>query len=289
MNLPIPDFLVIGAQKSGTTTLFALLRKHPKIYLPPQKEVQFFSNDTLYGKGLDWYWGANFCGKPDDCVAGEISPQYMGANVVPARIRAAMPNARLIAILRHPLARAFSHFQMSVRRGQDDRDFRDALESSISAKRVGQQLAESRSYYQYSAYSDVLAEYLKLFRREQMLVLFQEDLERNPGEVLKAIHDFLGVEHVLPDNLRIRLHEAGTVKYQWVNRLIKQPGPIRSLLKRLLPQRVRSAVKFWVEQMNISKAAPKAVPPDVERDYGWIVTEQMQFLKSRFDVAPPWA
>ena len=127
-----PDFLVIGAQKAGTTSLFSLLSKHPNTYLPPGKEVRFFSSDLLYAKGAEWYFRENFrAAKPTD-VTGEVSPQYMCHDKVPGRIKELLPNIKFIVILRHPLKRAFSHYQMSVRRGQENRDFVEAFAHSLS-------------------------------------------------------------------------------------------------------------------------------------------------------------
>lgn len=283
-----PDFLVIGAQKSGTTTLFALLRKHPQIYLPVQKEVQFFSNDSLYAKGVDWYWKENFGPSTATQVTGEISPQYMGSSVVPVRIRHAAPKVKLIAILRHPLKRAFSQYQMSVRRQQEDRDFRTALESSTAFGLTDEHLLESRAYFQYSNYARILGEYLCHFPREQMLILFQEDLERNPEDVLRRIYAFLGVDPILPANPRLRLHEAGTVRFPWLNDIVRQPNALKPLLKRALPSRIRSGMRFWIEQFNIVKSIPQTVPADVMQDFDWIVDEQNVFLRTYFGVAPPW-
>lgn len=283
-----PDFLVIGAQKSGTTTLFSLLSKHPNIYLPPQKEVQFFSNDMLYSRGVEWYCSENFsAGKASD-VLGEISPQYMAYEKVPGRIKELLPSIKLIAILRHPLERAFSQYQMTVRRGQENRGFLEAFEHSLKASKLGEVLPEGHAYYQYSNYMDIIKRYLALFPKKQILLLFQEDLGESPELVLSAIYEYLGVPQTLPENSKVRLHAAGTIKYSWLDRFLRGQGAVRSLLKRILPWRLRAAIKYWVEQFNINKSDPQHIPDEVLRDYNWVVIEQKAFLKDTFGIDAPW-
>lgn len=288
MSTKLPDFLVIGAQKAGTTTLFALLRKHPHIYLPPQKEVQFFSNDELFARGVDWYAEENFRIGDSVGVAGEISPQYMFRDLVPERIKTVLPDVKLIAILRHPLKRAFSHYQMSVRRGLESRDFRSAFEASVEAKLNDLCLDETSNYYQFSAYGDILTKYLQQFPKEKLLILFQENLDSAPATVLNQIHEFLGVEHIVPDKPDIRLHAAGTIKYRWLHDLLMHPSMLRRILKTLIPSRLRSAIIFWVEQLNIRRTAPQTIPTDVLRDFDWVVREQSDFLNAQFDIPTPW-
>ena len=171
----VPDFIVIGAQKSGTTTLFSLLKSISGLYLPPQKEVQFFSNDDLYARGVDWYWSENFAVEGFSGLRGEVSPQYMMHAKVPFRIKSHMPDVRLIAILRHPLYRAYSHYLMEVRRGSESRTFEEAFADSLVLSSSGTALSESESLFRFSEYSEILGRYLDDFPKENMLLLFQED------------------------------------------------------------------------------------------------------------------
>ena len=283
-----PDFLVIGAQKSGTTTLFSLLSKHPEIYLPVQKEVQFFSNDELYGKGIEWYCEENFKVGEIGGVAGEISPQYMFYSKVPERIGKCVPEIKFITILRHPIKRAFSQYLMSSRRGQESRSFTDALAQSVAASESEDVISESQAYYQHSNYAEILIKYLAIFPKERFLLLFQEDLDKNPENVLAAIYTFLDVNQIMPENPGVRLHQSGEIKHQWLNRLLKGQGFLRTMLKKVTPWRIRAAIKFWIEQFNIKTTAPRQVPDSVLRDYNWMVREQKSFLKEQFDIDAPW-
>jgi Sulfotransferase family len=126
------DFLVIGAQRSGTTSLWRHLASHPQVHIPPSKEAPFFSHDRPFARGLAWYLGEFFADADPRRRWGTVSPHYMmgspDADVpeVARRIHATVPQARLIAILRDPIERAQSHHRMVVHRGRETRGFEEA-------------------------------------------------------------------------------------------------------------------------------------------------------------------
>jgi len=109
------DFLVIGAQKSGTTSLFKYLQRHPELYLPPSKEINFFVNASKFPRGLDWYIETYFRGADEDKLWGEVCPSYIGYTSAPANIYANCPDVKLVAILRNPIDRAYSHYRTHPR------------------------------------------------------------------------------------------------------------------------------------------------------------------------------
>lgn len=120
------DFLVIGAQKSGTTSLFHYLRAHPRIHIPFVKEIGFFSNERKFRKGVQWYL-KHFSDAEPHQIVGEVSPQYMAHPAAPGRIHSLFPDTRLIAVLRNPIDRAHSAYRMAVRRGGEKRAVEEAL------------------------------------------------------------------------------------------------------------------------------------------------------------------
>ena len=124
------DFLVIGAQKAGTTSLFEYVRLHPGLHLPSEKEVSYFNLESRVARGWDWYLGWVFAGAPTDRPWGTFSTFYMDAaegreDTVPRRIRETVPDAKLIAILRDPVSRCISHHRMSVMKRLERRPFGD--------------------------------------------------------------------------------------------------------------------------------------------------------------------
>src|SRR6187200_1451927 len=121
---PLPDFLVIGAQKAGTTALYAYLRWHPGITGPSWKEVSFF--DRHWWRGEAWYRG-QFPLRAGGRLVGEASPSYLFHPLAPERARSLVPDAKLIALVRNPVDRAYSQYQHAVALGREPLSFEDAL------------------------------------------------------------------------------------------------------------------------------------------------------------------
>jgi Sulfotransferase domain len=208
---PLPDFLILGAQKAGTTALYAYLRWHPEITGPSFKEVSFF--DRHYARGERWY-RAHLPARPRGLVArqrrgrwpavGEASPSYLFHPLAPERVAALLPRARLIAVLRDPADRAFSHYQHEVALGREPLSFEDAL-AAEDERMQGEveHMALDPSYFSEAwwnytyvtrgRYAEQLERWFAVFPREQLLVLFSDDLLRQPGETYARALAFLGV------------------------------------------------------------------------------------------------
>ena len=209
---PLPDFLVIGAQKAGTTALYAYLRWHPGITGPSWKEVSFF--DRHWWRGERWYRG-HFPVRPAGRLVGEASPSYLFHPLAPERARALVPDVRLVALLRDPVARAYSHYQHEVALGREPLSFEDALAAEESRTRgeVERILADPRAFsrawwdHTYAArgrYAEQLERWLDVFPRERLLVIRSEDLGERPAETYASILDFLGATlHELEEYPRV--------------------------------------------------------------------------------------
>jgi hypothetical protein len=198
---PLPDFLIIGAQKAGTTALYAYLRRHPRITGPSWKEVSFF--DRHYARGEAWYRG-NF---PNNLRArglvGEASPSYLFHPLAPQRVAALVPQAKLIALVRDPVDRAFSHYQHEVALGREPLSFEDALraEEERLQGEVERLLADpcyfSRPWWDYTyqsrgRYAEQLERWLAVFPRHQLLIVPSEDLLAEPERTHARVLEFLG-------------------------------------------------------------------------------------------------
>jgi len=200
---PLPDFLIIGAQKAGTTALYAYLRRHPQITGPSWKEVSFF--DRHHARGEAWYRG-NF---PNALRArghvGEASPSYLFHPLAPGRVAALVPQAKLIALVRNPVDRAFSHYQHEVALGREPLSFEGALGAEDERLRGEEErmLAEpayfSHAWWDYTyrargRYAEQLERWLAAFPSEQLLVLPSEDLLAEPERSHALVLEFLGAE-----------------------------------------------------------------------------------------------
>ena len=200
---PLPDFLVLGAQKAGTTALYAYLHWHPGITGPSWKEVSFF--DRHWWRGERWYRG-QFPLRSAGRLVGEASPSYLFHPLAPARARSLVPGARLVALVRDPVARAYSHYQHEVALGREPLGFEDALaaEPRRTAGEVERLRADPRAFsrawwdHTYVArglYAEQLERWLAYFPREQLLVVRTEDLGERPAQTYARILEFLGAAH----------------------------------------------------------------------------------------------
>ena len=196
--MPLPNFVIIGAQKAGTTWLHAMLRQHPEVFMPPG-ELHFFDKEDNYRRGTSWY-RQFFDGERDEKAVGEKTPDYLwtgreGAEghlpAVHENLHQVLPSARLIAVLRNPVNRAVSAVNHLVRSG------RLPPWSNVDELLVGSQRhrVEPHGVIDYGRYHRHLQAYLDLFDREQLLVLiFEEDVVANPEEGLRKATEFLGVD-----------------------------------------------------------------------------------------------
>ncbi|MHB1459438.1 MAG: sulfotransferase domain-containing protein, partial [Armatimonadota bacterium] len=171
------DFLIIGAQKSGTTSLFKYLSDHPQIYLPREKEIPFFSDDATYSAGWDAYFDTYLYGAKSQQLIGTATPQYMCDPLAATRIHTTVPGCKLIAILRHPIERAISHHKMWVRRGEEKKSVRHALEVCLDPHHIckartlrATSEAELLCYLAWSEYGRILTPYFSLFPPENILI-----------------------------------------------------------------------------------------------------------------------
>jgi hypothetical protein len=272
------DFIVIGAQKAGTSSLWQHLSSHPQLHLPRSKEAPFFSHDQPFGRGLEWYLEEFFGEAPSNAQWGTVTPHYMmgteDADVpeIARRIRAAVPEARLIAVLRDPVERALSHHRMARFRGLEQRAFdaaaRDALVPE-ALERARRRPTETTSYIVQGEYARSLEAYLGVFPRDRLHVALTADLAEDPLATMRSIFAFLGVEadHHPPDLLR-RHHRGG-----FTGRLdAKAEASLKAYLAQQVwpsmprPRDQRRAFDFWFRQWNvIPDDRLPALDPAVER------------------------
>lgn len=271
------DFIVIGAQKAGTTSLFEYLRRHPQLSLPDGKELPFFNDEQARGRGWDLYLRKAFpLADPDTCW-GTATPQYMAGGLIdrpnpgpdgerydertiPTRIRELLPDVRLIAILRDPVERARSHHRMLAMEGLDQRSFEQAVQDLLRPEALDQARREPREtsgYVVWGEYGRILEGFYDVFGEEQLLVLFTEDLECDPESLLRRVFEFLGVRNdYVPENLgtqyrvgggRRRIPWLGT--YSLLNPLALQRTLTRNRLSRRLWRALPGWTRRWVDRV----------------------------------------
>ncbi len=205
--MPLPTFIIIGAQKCGTTSLYNYIIEHPEISGASQKEIHFF--DQNYSKGLEWY-KSQFHGK----ITGEASPYYIFHPLCPKRIHDTIPDVKLIILLRNPIDRAISHYGHEVKLGKETLSFENALraeserlkgeEQKILANENYQSIPHQHlSYLSRGRYIEQIKRWYNFFEHSQILILNSEDFFLNPNNLLNSVYDFLGVSHHRPKNFKI--------------------------------------------------------------------------------------
>lgn len=191
------EFIIAGTQKGGTTALDAYLREHPGIAMASRKEVHFFDDEERFPESgvPDYAWYERFfADAPEGTVLGEATPIYMYWKSAPARIRDYNPAMKLVMVLRNPITRAFSHWNMEHARGTDRKSFWDALCNEEKRCREAAPLQHRvYSYADRGFYTRQLARVWEFIPRAQTLVIRQEALKREAQPTLDAVCDFLGV------------------------------------------------------------------------------------------------
>lgn len=197
----MPSFIIIGAQKGGTSSLYKYLIQHPQINHPLQKEVHFF--DANFERGVNWYRSC-FPLQVENFVTGEASPSYIFHPHVPKRIAEITPSIKLIVLLRNPVDRAYSHYKDHIRKQKENLSFEAAIEKEMGLsnvqlnKMIEDEKYFGESYFHYSylrrgMYIDQLSRWFNFFPKEQILILESKDLLVSPARILDRALEFLGL------------------------------------------------------------------------------------------------
>src|SRR4051812_26858624 len=204
----LPNALVIGASKGGTTSVYHWLSRHPAVCVSRVKEVRYFNGH--YEQGPAWY-AAQFAPKPGQKVLLEASPSYLWDPDVPERVHSLLGEPKLIALLREPVERAWSQYWMKVRRGEEKGSFEDVLRREAEWVGAARQMAAGGSvrglcYGRYSypgkgLYAPQIERWLSVFPRECFHFIRSEDLFRDPAEAMSMLLRFLGLPPMKLDGL----------------------------------------------------------------------------------------
>lgn len=295
------DFLVIGAQRSGTTSLWRHLASHPQIYLPPSKEAPFFSHSQPFARGLPWYLGEFFADASPEALWGTVSPHYMMGSPdtdvpeIARRIRSQVPNVKLLAILRDPIERAQSHHRMVVHRGREQRSFDRAAHELLAPKMLKRARSEPPNVQPYlvqGEYGRILSVYLEHFPRERLHVFLTDHLRAEPAAALRSVFAFLGVEDShQPSQLDVRHHRGGLARRldadterELKEHLAREVWPLTPH-----PAQQQRAFNFWFLQWNVIPGEElPPLDPHVRARLAEHYARDALLLESLTGLAVPW-
>jgi hypothetical protein len=212
---PLPDFVVLGTQKGGTSYFYRLLTKHHLVRRAAAKELHFF--DNKFAEGVGWYRQCFSEGERVNgqrTITGEATPSYLFDPQVPERMARIVPDARLIALLRNPVDRAYSHYQMEVRRGKEARSFEEATQEEMrSAEGEGNTVNVPHAYLRRGLYAEQLERFSFFANRERLLVVKSGNLFTRRLEALDRVLTFLRLPPFEP-TLAPHAPPAGRATYE---------------------------------------------------------------------------
>ena len=260
----MPNFLIIGSAKAGTSSLYYYLKQHPQIYMSPLKEPKFFAFE---GEKLNFQGPAKdnieknsvttleeyqqlFADVNNEIAIGEASPIYIQSPKAAQNIKRHIPNAKIIAVLRNPAERAFSAFSHLVREGHETLSFEEALKKE--KERIFLKWVDLFYYQQVGFYHSQLEYYFKIFEREQIKVYLYDDLEKDTLKVVQNIFAFLNVDSSFVPDLT-RKNVSGIPKSRFVYDLFTKENSLKSVCKPLFSNKVRRDVHDYIVTRTLKK------------------------------------
>jgi len=266
----LPNFIVIGAAKAGTTALYWYLAEHPDVFMSPVKETNFFAYNVgpdgrlLYGDPDVHRFPVKTLAEYQDLFAdagsaeavGEASPLYLESPEAPARIRALLPDVRLVCSLRHPVDRAYSDYLMYLRRR--GRRFDPARELTPTAAWAR---PDSR-WMQVSRYHAQVERYFATFPRERIHVLLFDDIRKSALEATQGVYRFLGIDPSFEPDLQTP-HAAGGVPASPMLEGFLTRSALSAALRPLVPARAAN----WVRRLRArTLRRPPSLPPALRKE-----------------------
>jgi hypothetical protein len=288
----LPNFLVIGAAKSGTTALYRYLKQHPDIYMSPRKEPHFFSYNeiTKNTEGPDDYitkaitdfheYQRLFTNVKNEIAIGEASPTYIYIPGTAEKILSIIPNTKIIAILRHPADRAFSAYMHLIRDGYENiLDFDKALDKE--EERISKNWGPIWHYKKAGFYYEQLIRYYNCFENEQILVIIYDEFIKNSNHVMSTIFEFLQVSKGFSPDMSFKPNVSGIPKYRTLQYLMyllfEKNNLFKTLARKTLSEEKRWRFTSKLRNNNIRK---KNIPIETRNKLVKLYTEDINKLQT---------
>jgi hypothetical protein len=263
--MPLPNFVVVGAPKCGTTSLYHYLKQHPEIYLPARKELHYFSREHVLrdmgGPGDQFLahrvcpdaesYAAEFAPAGGEKARGEISPSYFDFPEVAEAIRRELGDPAIVILLRDPIAKAFSQYMHLVRDGRETLTFHDAL--MAEPDRTGQRWSLIWRYASSSLYAGRVRHYLDTFGPGRVRIFLFEEFVREPQRVLDELWHFLGVDPGVRADTTQVFNASSRPRSRFLAGLVSKRSPLAAVARAVVPEAARLRAVELVRKLNSGK------------------------------------
>ncbi len=263
----LPNFLVVGAAKSGTTSLYHLLGQHPDIYMSPEKEPEYFSfmnaapdfigpgrqpmNSGIINDQAEYR--ALFDGAAGEKAIGECSTSYLFLAQAAVNIHSTLPSCKIIVILRQPADRTFSHYMDHVLSLNEELPFEAAL--GAEPEREAQNWRWGYQYSGHSRYYQQVKRYYDRFGKGNVMVCLFERLQTEPRDLMADIYRFLGVDDNFQPKAGVVHNPSGQPRWMALQKFLMAHNPVKTGLKLLVPPPLREYTKRWLRRINLRRTA----------------------------------
>lgn len=279
--MTLPNFLIIGAAKSGTTAVYTYIKQHPQIFMSEQKELRYFSytdeppsdtpKDYIHPSVTTFEaYQQHFDQVTNETIIGESSPMYMYTPGTAERIKNILPDVKLFAILRNPIDRAYSAYTHALREWKEPAGSFDLALQQEEA-RIATGWGMLWHYKRAGLYYQQLIPYFRVFEPERIKVVLYDDLVSNSNKLLKELFSYLNVDEDFQPDTSHRPNVSGFPKSQIYHDFMKmifiKNNPIKSLSRLIFPKETRKNVMVSMRSYNLEKRAMSQEIRDSLREY----------------------
>ena len=271
--MTLPNFMCLGAAKSGTTTLYDILRQHPDIYIPAFKEPHFFDIPENYKNGIEWY-KRNYFRNANKKIIADFTPSYFFEKEAPKRIFKNLGrDMKFLVVFRNPVDRAYSHYLHSKRDDHESENFEKSLELEVSRLKKHENQSDYLSYLRHSyvhqgLYAQMINRYLQYFSLDNFLFIhFENELLQERELTIKRILEFLEIDSSVLLKTDIRSNPSSKEKSKSLKKLMNKRGWFREVIKFMVPSKpLRQIINNKIQRMNIKESEFQQLSRELRSD-----------------------
>ena len=269
--MTLPNFMCLGAAKSGTTTLYDILRQHPDIYIPAFKEPHFFDIPENYKNGIEWY-KRNYFRNANKKIIADFTPSYFFEKEAPKRIFKNLGrDMKFLVVFRNPVDRAYSHYLHSKRDDHESENFEKSLELEVSRLNKHENQSDYLSYLRHSyvhqgLYAQMINRYLQYFSLDNFLFIhFENELLQERELTIKRILEFLEIDSSVLLRTDIRSNPSSKEKSKSLKKLMNKKGWWRDVIKFMIPSvQLRQIIRNRIQRINITEFKAQQLSQEVK-------------------------